>query len=353
MERVITIFVIIPAYESDEKLINILQEIKLKTDYAIVVVDDGSSIDKSTIFQKAEEYGKVLRHLSNLGKGRAIKTALSYIQDNITVDTGIAVMDSDGQHKVEDMIKVSKGLENNKDNLVIGSRRFPGNIPARSKFGNTLTKHVFRLATGVKVNDTQTGLRAFSSKQIPFLMKIPGDRYEYEMNMLLESAKSNITITEIPIETVYLDKNNSSHFRVIKDSVRIYKDIIKFSCASFASFLVDFLIYSIMIWLTKDLVAGTSLFISNITARVISASFNFYINKRYVFDNKDHLLKAAVKYFLLALFILAVNTGLLTILNAYVLKSKLISKIIIEFTLFIFSWSVQRFYIFRRRAERE
>jgi len=351
-ERVVFIVVIIPAYEPDQKLIDLLKEIRSRTDYKVVIVNDGSSIDKNDVFSSAKEYGTVLAHKENRGKGRAIKTALEFIGKTLPGETGAVVADADGQHKVSDMIKICDGLKADQNNIVIGSRQFSGKVPFRSRFGNTITRHVFSAASGIKLNDTQTGLRAFSTALIPFLLRVKGERYEYEMNMLLECAENKVNITEIPIETVYLDHNASSHFRSVVDSARIYKEIIKFSCSSLLSFIIDFTLFSILIILTKNLNESISITISNVTARVFSSSFNFYINKTYVFRSKENTLKAAVKYFGLAVCIMIGNTLILHVLYEYMIGSKLISKLITEIILFIISLTVQRLFVFKSKERK-
>ena len=85
-----------------------------------------------------------------------------------------------------------------------------------------MTAGLFRLVTGQKVTDTQTGLRGMSTDLIPWLLNLDGNRFEYEFNMLLEGKKSGHQISEVPIETVYLEENESSHFLPIRDSISIY-----------------------------------------------------------------------------------------------------------------------------------
>ena len=238
-------YTVIPAYEPDEKMLAVIDDISSLTDFHIIVINDGSGKDKLPIFAEAAKKAIVLTHEVNKGKGRGIKTALEYIKEHEADTVGIVIADADGQHKVEDIIRVSEALKSSPDKLIMGCRRFSGKIPLRSKFGNNITKFVFSFAAGVKVSDTQTGLRGFSSKLIPFMLSVNGDRYEFEMNMLLECAREGIRFYEVPIETVYLGKNESSHFNPIKDSWRIYKDILKFSCSSLLSFCVDYIFYSI------------------------------------------------------------------------------------------------------------
>lgn len=343
-------FVIIPAYEPDEKMLMVIDDIKRRTDFKIIAVNDGSCSEKDEIFNKAAENAVVLKHSQNRGKGAAIKTALGYILDTVNKSgekCGVIIVDADGQHKVKDIVRVAQGLEENENMLVMGCRKFSGNIPFRSKFGNSVTKFVFSFAAGVKVSDTQTGLRGFTTDKIPFMLNIEGERYEYEMNMLLECANENIKFYEIEIETVYIEGNKSSHFHPIKDSYRIYKDILKFSCSSFLSFLLDYLFFSMFVLLTKRLT------LSNICARIISSSFNFAMNKKYVFKNKESLLKTAVKYFTLAAFILAANTCLLNLCTAYLIKNRYIAKIIIEIIMFLFNWIMQKRFVFKRKERVE
>lgn len=339
-------YAVIPAYEPDEKMLAVIDDISSLTDFHIIVINDGSGKDKLPIFAEAAKKAIVLTHEVNKGKGRGIKTALEYIKEHEADTVGIVIADADGQHKVEDIIRVSEALKSSPDKLIMGCRRFSGKIPLRSKFGNNITKFVFSFAAGVKVSDTQTGLRGFSSKLIPFMLSVNGDRYEFEMNMLLECAREGIRFYEVPIETVYLGKNESSHFNPIKDSWRIYKDILKFSCSSLLSFCVDYIFYSIF-----AMISGNVAF-SNICARVISSIFNFSMNKKFVFKNKESIAKTATKYFLLAAFILAANTIMLELCVKYFIHNKYISKILIEVLLFFINWAAQKSFVFRKRERK-
>ncbi len=340
-------FVIIPAYEPDEKMLDVIDDITSQTDFKIIVVNDGSGKDKSYIFEQAEKSAVVLTHEVNRGKGAGIKTALKYISENIRQKSGIIIVDADGQHKIKDVKRIASALDENPSKLIMGCRKFTGKIPARSKFGNNITKLVFSFAAGVKVSDTQTGLRGFSSGYIPFMLDINGERYEFEMNMLLECARENIGFFEVPIETVYIGNNESSHFNPIKDSIRIYKDIIKFSCSSLISFIVDYFLYTVF-----NLITGNLAF-SNIGARILSSCFNFGMNKKFVFKNKDDLGRTAAKYFLLAAFILTANTALLYLCTEYLISNKYLAKIIIEVVLFFVSWAVQKSFVFRKKERND
>ena len=148
-------------------------------------------------------------------------------------------MDADGQHLPDDMEKLLMKAAAEPMALIVGSRTIDRNVPWKSRMGNLITRRIFRMKTGVEVSDTQTGLRSFSTRLLDFMLDIEGERYEYEMNVLVTCAKANIPIIEVPIETIYHDKGNScSHFRKVRDSVRIYRQLLKFSFVSFSSFLL-------------------------------------------------------------------------------------------------------------------
>ena len=342
MEKKVT--VLIPAYEPEETMLALLRELRETTDWRIVVVDDGSGPDFAPLFESAREYAQVTGYTENHGKGYALRRGMVYIKQNLPDTDIILTMDADGQHKVPDARRVAEKSASLGRSLVIGSRAFTGRIPLRSRFGNGLTRFVYSLATGSKVTDTQTGLRAFHMDSLEYMLTIPGDRYEYEMTVLLQCPRDGIPIVEVPIETVYLNENQSSHFNVLRDSVRIYKDILKFSAASLISFLVDFCLFNLF-----------SLFLgvipSNILARVISCVVNYLLNKHFVFGHKGQVGRTALQYFTLAAVMLAVNTTIVNTLFTYVLHIKWLDKIIAEVLCFTVNWLVQRFIIFKKPAE--
>ena len=215
---------IIPSLNPDDKLIKIVNE--LMNNYSkIIIVNDGSESDE--IFNKLKEYKKcvVLTHKTNLGKGEALKTAFDYYEKNLSNKyLGVITMDSDGQHLVSDVIEMSKLLEE-KDKFILGTRLFnTKSTPLRNKLGNRITSRVFKWFYKVYIKDTQTGLRCIPNRLIKEIINIPGSRFEYELNMLIKLTKLKEEIIEYNIKTVYLkNSNKKSHFKVISDSIKIYK----------------------------------------------------------------------------------------------------------------------------------
>lgn len=254
--------VIIPALNPDEGLREIVER-NWELENQIILVDDGSDKKYERLFWELGEKCIVLHHEENRGKGEAIKTALKYIKEELWECRVVGIMDADGQHLPDDMEKLLMKAAAEPMALIVGSRTIDRNVPWKSRMGNLITRRIFRMKTGVEVSDTQTGLRAFSTRLLDFMLDIEGERYEYEINVLVTCAKANIPIIEVPIETIYHDKGNScSHFRKVRDSVRIYRQLLKFSFVSFSSFLLDYV-----------MLAGLILVLNNILLQIFLAVY--------------------------------------------------------------------------------
>ena len=215
--------ILIPAYEPDNKLINLVKKINNK--YKVIVIDDGST--NKGIFDAVKDYSYVISYDNNMGKGFALKTGFKYIKENYK-NYIVVCVDADMQHDINDAIKLCEYVEKNNDTLVIGRRHWDNKTPLSNRLGNKITRYVFNKKTGLNIYDTQSGLRAFSYKLMDYMLMIPGNRYEYEMNVLLYLSKYNIKYHEIDIKTIYIGDNSTSHFKAFKDSYRIYKEIYKY-----------------------------------------------------------------------------------------------------------------------------
>ncbi len=341
-------YLVIPAYEPDYNLIKLIKKIHHKSDFHIIVIDDGSSSKCQIVFEQAEQYATVLRHQVNQGKGQALKTAFSFIQALRNYGT-VVTADADGQHKVWDIFRVASKASENPNQLILGARAFTGKVPLRSRFGNSLTRALFKAQTGVDVSDTQTGLRAFTTNMIPFMLKVEGQRYEYEMNMLLEASKE-YRILEVPIETVYINDNQDSHFRPIRDGLMIYKNIFKFALTSLSSFVVDYIVYALALLFLAAVPTSLRILLANGITRVTSSIFNYSTNKKLVFKNDDSILKTGTSYFSLAVVLFILDTLLIRLFYAVFGLNLLIVKIIVGILLFTASWMVQKRFIFKERT---
>jgi len=334
--------IIIPAYEPDKKLLMLIRDIKENSNYDIIIIDDGSSKNCKFIFTKAENEGCiVLTHKTNLGKGSALKTAFTYVLQESIVEDGVVCADCDGQHSWQDIKKIAENIIWHNIAIILGSREFTGSVPLRSLIGNKITRYIFSFASGCKITDTQTGLRGFSASMLPWLIQINGNRYEYEMNQLLEAKSSGYELFSIPIKTIYENNNKSSHFRPFRDSINIYIPILKFSLSSLSCGIIDFISLFLFNWLTHDL------FISVIVARAISSFFNYMLNKNMVFKAKHQThTNPVIKYYGLVVIILLCNYLMLDFFTNIITLSLFASKILTECILFLISYYTQKRYIF-------
>ena len=339
---------LIPSYEPDDALLKVVNEL-LEQFFDVVVVNDGSEEKYGEIFGQLPKEVKYLSYETNMGKGYALKHGLKYIKDNFEEDSIVVTLDSDGQHKVSDAIKVCDRCEE-EGGLVLGSRYFGKGTPFKSRFGNWMARTTFLISTHHKIYDTQTGLRAFDYSLINQMLEVKGNRYEYEMNVLLDAVRKEVSVKEETIETIYLDNNSGTHYSPFKDTMRIFKEVIKFSASSLIGFLVDYALFSLLTLIPVGW--DHWVLMCNIIARVVSASVNFTINYHLVFKSQQKVWVAVIRYALLAIFILACNTTLLWLLVEQAGWNEYLAKILVEVTMFIVSWLVQRLFVFRKRKNK-
>ena len=365
--------IVIPSYEPDDRLIALLHDLDAKEMGPVIIVNDGSSEEYDPIFKEAESIitkrgGTFISYRPNRGKGRALKTAFSYIIENMPDATGCVTADSDGQHTPECIAKITEKLVEQPENLILGVRRFnKKDIPWKSWFGNTVTISVFSYVAGMKVSDTQSGLRGIPLDFMKELIDVKGERFEYEMQMLLECA-GKYGLTEIPIQTIYESKeNHQTHFRPIVDSVRIYKILgkkfIKYIFASLSSFVVDIVLYHLFCMLFADLFPAASLsftdvgmgvFMATVSARVISAIYNYLINYKFVFKSRASKGSSLTKYALLAIIQMCVSAGVVSLIAfLFHLQTTTLVKAIVDTLLFFLSYTVQQKLVFRSSKSKD
>ena len=335
------IAVLIPARAPEMRLLTLVKELVAAGFGAVIVLDDGSSSSCAEIFDAAVRTVGVhcLRHAVNLGKGRALKTGINYFLNELPEFTALVTADADVQHTPADIVRVAQALPAAHGRAVLGSRQFAQDVPLRSRFGNLLTRQIFRLATGARLNDTQTGLRAFPRELLAELLLLDGERYEYEMTVLAHLCRGGRRPLEVPIETVYIDGNRSSHFDPIRDSMRIYFVLLRFFASSLVASGIDFAGFSI-----------TFVFTHNVLASIIVGRFsslaNFALNKRFVFHSGVPLPRALLRYYLLVLAVAAVSYGSIRGLTGYLGWNVFVAKLVVDTLLSLASFSIQRTMVF-------
>lgn len=218
--------ILVPAYQPDQRLVWLTKQLCELGCTRIVVVDDGSSQEFIHPFYQLPDGVTVLHHKRNLGKGAALKTGISFIQNEWPDVMGLVTADADGQHLPEDIVKVSEQLKRTPNSLVMGSRSFSGtNVPLRSQVGNRLVSLCILLASRRWFPDSQTGLRGLPSHTWDDLLKITSCGYEFETEVLMVCRQ--LTHVTVPIATVYIEDNRSSHFHPLKDSLSILRALLR------------------------------------------------------------------------------------------------------------------------------
>lgn len=215
--------IIIPAYNPGQELGKVVYGLKKSGFSNIVIVDDGSS--DAQLFEGLRDV-TILKNNRNMGKGYALKKGFSYCENKFKDIKGVITVDADGQHLVEDVENIYKSFSCNYNSLILGTRSFNGKkVPLKSKLGNRIMQNKIKSKTGVNIKDTQTGLRAIPVKYLKSLLNLKGDRYEYETNMLLYCINNKAEIMQVPIRTVYLNNNRHTHFKKLRDSMKVYKTV--------------------------------------------------------------------------------------------------------------------------------
>ncbi|MGH0035987.1 MAG: glycosyltransferase [Myxococcota bacterium] len=339
--------IVIPAYQPDERLEALVARL-LEGDYPfIVVVNDGSSTAHAPVFERLRQLPRVelVTHFINLGKGEALKTGFNHALVHHPDLRGLVTVDADGQHRPEDVARVAECLADHPDALCMGVRRFSGDVPWRSRVGNTASRIVLRMITGGRLHDTQTGLRGIPRKFLEELLPLHSSRYEFELEMLMRAYESELPIRQVEIETVYTDGNAGSHFNPVWDSLRVYFVFFRFLIASILTASLDLVVFAIS-WNL-----GASLFFSQALARAVAGGFNFLFNKHIVFKARDSYLVEVSKYLTLVVALMLVSYFLIDGLVQRFHTPVLLTKIGVETFLFLASFTAQRLLVFRSEPD--
>lgn len=377
------IAIIMPVLDPDHKMTDFLDSLLEAGFKDVVIINDGSHEETLHYFEEAAAHPEVtvLTHEVNKGKGAGLKTAFSYLAKERPDIDGAVTVDGDGQHDVNSINACLDRFETEPDAVIIGGRDFNDpSVPARSKAGNKISKWVYRFACGIKLNDTQTGLRVIPSKYFEKFSTLKGDRYEYETNMLIALVNMKIPYTEVPIKTIYIDDNASSHFNTFTDSFKIYKIVLayffKFILSSLSSWVIDIGVYWITLaicahaWNLNATIADSyslavallrgiwnqnisAVLIATLVSRVISSAFNFLVNRKVVFKGVDNVGKTAAKYFTLAVCQLILSFVLVDLFTNGIFHVtgflNVLIKCIVDGCLFFFSYGIQRKWVFKNK----
>lgn len=356
---------IVPSLDPDEKLNQVVEGLLSAGFRDILLVNDGSHADHLAPFETAALHPEVtvLTHEVNKGKGRAMKTAFAWCLEHRPEIDGVVTVDGDNQHLPKDVVACAEAMVRQPDKVWLGVRDFSlEHVPARSRFGNNLTRGFMKLACGVSVSDTQTGLRAIAREHLELMCAIEGERYEYETQMLLSLRDAGVGIGEVVIETVYINENETSHFHPLRDSWKIYKIIfrhmgrragafLRFSASSIFCFLLDNGLFTLLnAMVLRAMADGSRELAATYGARVVSSVVNYLLNRKLVFRAEGAASRSAVRYFLLAVVQCAISAVLVFLLNRVFRLDQALEtaiKIPVDCILFLASYQIQKKWVFK------
>jgi glycosyltransferase involved in cell wall biosynthesis len=334
------VIALIPSYEPDERLTHLVADLAGIDGVQVLVVDDGSGPAYAAVFAAAALAGaEVLTHGTNRGKGAALRTGFDHIRRHHPGEP-VVCADSDGQHSLLDILRVAAAIDDDND-IVLGVRRFTGRVPLRSRVGNLFSAGLFAVVTGSWIADTQTGLRGYPHRLLDWLAAVPGERFEYELNLLLGASRERLRIEQLDIATIYLQHNASSHFRPLQDSLRVLQPLLGYAASSLAGFGVDAAALFALYPLTGNLAASVVL------ARLVSAGINFGLNRHLVFGaTRTPLWPSLRRYVVLAAVVLTANLLLMEVLTPGL--GLVAAKVLTEVGLFLAGYAVQSRLVFAR-----
>lgn len=224
MERAI---VLIPALNPLPTIVHFVEKLKTLAIEKIIVVNDGSDAKYASIFEQLIENDcVVLTHEKNLGKGRALKTGMDYIKKSSLKAKGVLTVGAHGQHSVLDIEQVLASTKIFSDGIVLGIRDFKGSdYPLLSQLQNRVSSMLFELFFQKRLLDTQTGLRYIPREFLPWLLKVKGESFRYDTNMLVEAIKRKIPLYEVPIGHAKLRKNSIIYYDEITNHAQVLQQI--------------------------------------------------------------------------------------------------------------------------------
>lgn len=217
--RQLGIVVIIPTYNNEKTLADVIENV-LTYITDVIVVNDGSTDNTPALLRNYPNL-HVITHPANKGKGTALKNGLSHAK---AAGYRYAItIDSDGQHFASDIPAFIEAIEKEPDALLVGARNLTSdNMPGKNTFANKFSNFWFKLETGIKLQDTQSGYRLYPLHKINVQKWYYTAKYEFELEALVFAAWGGTTVRNIPIHVYYPPQEERiSHFRPFRDFTRI------------------------------------------------------------------------------------------------------------------------------------
>ncbi len=357
MRDISNVAIVLPSFNPDERMLQVISDAIDAGFSRIILVNDGSRPNTEEYFDRASLLSEVtlLTHKENMGKGAALKTAFRHLLENDIDFSGVVTTDSDDQYNVKDLVACAEAVVSN-EMIVLGARDFSlPEVSLKSKLTNSVTSFIFKTGCKIDVADTQTGLRGIPKKYLPCFVNTKGDRYEYETNMLIDMSRGEIPFMQMTIDTVCFEKNKATHFRPIRDSARIYSQLMRYMLSSLISYTIDqgiFALANIILSSMPGVEHLTQIIVATACSRIPSSLFNFLFNKNVVFKKRE-TSGAFAKYYILCAGQIIVSSSMVFLLSAlFNLTSTLflqLFKIITDGVLYAVNFHMQREWVYKEK----
>lgn len=223
-----TVVVVIPAFNPLRSLIPFIERILELPVAEIVIIDDGSDEKYHPIFEQLYllERCVVLVHEDNCGKGRALKTGFDYILNSQWKMKDVLTVGAHSQHSILDVKQILASTKIFSDGIILGVREFKSkDVPVASFVANRAASMLFELFFHKRLLDTQTGLRYLPNTLLSWLVRVSGESYQYDLNVLVAAIRRRIPIYEVPIGEAKLKKNSIIYYDEILEPKRLFQQL--------------------------------------------------------------------------------------------------------------------------------
>ena len=357
--------IVIPALNPPASFVSYVEALKQEGFQNIIIVNDGSRTDKLPVFFKVKRLGAVvIHHTQNLGQGAALRTGFEYYQEHFQGQTdGVITLNADRQILAADVSKIASSLHNEQAMgsfaLVVGTRNLDGkNVSDYDYNMGGVMKLFYHMLMGVRLNDPLSGVFGIPDIRVQQCLEVEGDGYSYVTSLTMSFEK--IGFVQVPVGYAPYEDGAEPSFRKIPDTVRIlytiFKKFILYSITSVSASILDVILFGIFTSVTfrgnpMAIIYGT------ILARVISASVNYLLTKRFVFQFKSvsaqETTKSAGAFFALTAMQCICSALLVSAMKMLLGGSAVGIKVLVDAMLFFVSYKIQHKYIFKDDRKKE
>lgn len=338
--------VIIPLYCENIKTVDLVSRLCALGADNIIVVNDGGRLSEEFRTSLMSMGCHFVEFSENQGKGKSIRAGLRYAHDKLYNIKGYITVDADGQHRAEDVMKVSRALELRPDTLILGKRDLKhSDVPVYMRFFKAVTSGYFKIITGVKCEDPLTGLRGIPACLYSLFIETKGDRYDYEMNCLTRCADRKVPIYTVTVLPRYFP-NQPSNYNLFKDTYLIFITPLRFATASLGCSMIDILMFTLLTYLLPaDMFLSVA--IATILSRLVSGGINFAINRKVIFKDGGKASRQVRRYCILFFGIMLSSMTIVSLLSFIGIAVTLI-KIAVDTLLWAVNYTLQRKWVFKK-----